>query len=450
MFMKKKLAVLLSTALLAASGSAVAAVSADQAAALGNSLTPVGAEKAGNADGTIPAWTGGLASGEDRWADPFADEQPRLVITAANAEQHADKLTPGQLAMFKKYPDTFKMNVYPTHRTAAMPDSVYQSVKENAVNAQLSDDGNGLSGLKEAIAFPVPQNGLEVIWNHMTRYRGGSIDRTFVQVPVQANGAFTPVKISEQMSWPAYLAEGFNPKKDNNILFYFVQQVKAPARLTGNVLLVHETMNQVDQPRQAWTYNAGQRRVRRAPQIAYDAPGTATDGQRTTDNLDLFNGAPDRYDWNLVGKQELYIPYNSYKLGDRNASYDDILKQGHMNPDLTRYELHRVWKVEATLKEGSRHIYAKRVFYINEDNWQASVVDHYDGRGQLWRVGEAHAFQYRNAQVPWLVAESLYDLQSGRYLVGGLTNQEGDGFAFGKQFKHKNFTPQAIRRMGKR
>lgn len=450
MFSKKLLPLVMGTALLSIGNQGFAAVSTEQAAALDGKLTPIGAERAGNVEGTIPEWTGGLATGTDRWQDPFANEQPRLTITADNANEHADKLTPGQLAMFKRYPDTFKMNVYPTHRTASMPDRVYNSIKKNAVTAQLTADGNGLNGVEEAIAFPIPKTGLEVIWNHMTRFRGGSVDRTFVQVPVQANGAFTPVKISEQMSWPSYLAGGVNAKKDDNILFYFVQQVKAPARLTGNVLLVHETMNQVDQPRQAWTYNAGQRRVRRAPQIAYDAPGTATDGQRTTDNLDLFNGAPDRYDWNLVGKQELYIPYNSYKLGDRSAKYSDILQKGHLNPELPRYELHRVWKVEATLKEGARHIYAKRVFYINEDNWQISVVDHYDGRGELWRVGEAHAFQYRNAQVPWLVAESLYDLQSGRYLVGGLTNQEGDGFAFNKQFKHKNFTPQAIRKMGKR
>ena len=283
----------------------------------------------------------------------------------------------------------------------------------------------------------------------MTRYRGGALERTFVQVPVQANGSYTAVKINEKMSWPTSLEGGADAKKDQNILFYFVQQVKAPSRLTGNVLLVHETMNQITQPRQAWTYNAGQRRVRRAPQIAYDAPGTASDGQRTTDNLDLFNGAPDRYDWNLVGKEEVYIPYNSFELADRGLKYDDILQPGHMNPEHTRYELHRVWKVEATLKEGERHIYAKRTFYIDEDTWQIAVVDHYDGRGELWRVAEAHQFQYRDANVPWLVAETLYDLQSGRYLVGSLTNEEGNGFDFTQRFKHKDFTPQAIRRLGK-
>ncbi|SIS95020.1 DUF1329 domain-containing protein [Neptunomonas antarctica] len=442
---------LLITSALAFSISSIvhAGVSVEEAARLGQDLTPIGAEKAGNSAGTIPAWSGGLSTSADRYTDPYAGEQPLFTITAKNADQYKDQLTPGQLAMLSKYADTFKMNVYPTHRSAALPQKMYSAIATNATNAELKDEGNGISGFTEVVPFPIPNDGLEVIWNHMTRYRGGSLERDFVQVPVQSNGAFTAVKINEKMAWPTYLSEAYDPKSDNNILFYFVQKVEAPARLTGNVLLVHETMNQITQPRQAWTYNAGQRRVRRAPQIAYDAPGTATDGQRTTDNLDMFNGAPDRYNWNLVGKQELYIPYNSFKLADRGLKYEDILQAGHLNPELTRYELHRVWKVEASLKEGSRHIYAKRTFYIDEDTWQAAVVDHYDGRGELWRVGEQHELQYRDANVPWTAAEMLYDLQSGRYLAGSLTNEEGIGFDFTKRFKHNDFTPQAIRRMGK-
>ena len=432
-----------------APGAALAAVSADQAAALGDTLTPLGGEKAANAAGTIPAWDGGLSGGsEGVYTDPYSADQPLFVINASNADQYKANLSEGQLALLKKYPN-FEMKVYPTHRSAKVPEKIISGTKTNATQATLTADGNGISNLVEGIPFPIPQNGLEVIWNHLTRYRGGSVERTFVQVPVQANGAYTAVKINEKMAWPGYLEEGYDPKTDNNILFYFVQQVLAPARLTGNILLVHETLDQVTQPRQAWTYNAGQRRVRLAPQIAYDAPGTATDGQRTTDNLDMFNGAPDRYDWKLVGKQELYIPYNSFKLADRELSYADILQAGHPNPELLRYELHRVWKVEATLKEDARHVYGKRTFYFDEDTWQAAIVDHSDGRGELWRVGEANELQYRNADVPWIAGEMLYDLQSGRYLAGGLTNEEGQGFLFGEVFKHNDFTPQAIRRMGR-
>lgn len=444
----KPKSLILGMALALSSSALYAAVSAEAAAKLGDTLTPMGGEMAGNAAGTIPAWTGGLSTNDDRYANPYANEKPLFTITADNMAQYQENLTPGQLALMQKYPDSYQINVYPTHRSASIPDSVVASTKENALNATLTSNGNGISNLKEGVAFPIPASGLEAIWNHMTRFRGGALERTFVQVPVQANGSFTPVKINEKMSWPTYLND--NKSDQDNILFYFVQEVQAPARLTGNVLLVHETVNQITQPRQAWTYNAGQRRVRRAPQIAYDAPGTATDGQRTTDNLDMFNGAPDRYDWKLIGKQELYIPYNNFKLADRGLEYKDILQQGHMNPELTRYELHRVWKLEATLKDGARHIYAKRTFYIDEDTWQIAVVDHYDGRGELWRVGESYHLQYRDVNVPWIAAEALYDLQSGRYLVGSLTNEEGIGFDFTQRFKYKDFTPQAIRRLGKR
>jgi len=431
---------------------ALAAVSADEAAKLGQQLTPVGAERAGNAAATIPAWSGGMNAefSGDRFVDPFAGEQPQLTISAANMAQYQAQLTPGQMAMLAKYPDSYKMAVYPTHRSAAFPQHVYDLAVKNAVNAKLVDGGNGIDGFDETLPFVIPQSGLEAIWNHVTRYRGGAVERTLVQVPVHRNGDFTPVRFYERLVWPQYLKEGFDPDKDANILSYFTQKVEAPARLTGNVLLIHETINQVKQGRQAWVYNAGQRRVRRAPQVAYDAPGTAADGLRTADNLDMYNGAPDRYDWKLVGKQELYIPYNNFKLAARDLKYGDIIQPGHLKSDLLRYELHRVWVVEATLKPGERHIYAKRTFYIDEDSWQIAVVDHYDGRGELWRVAEAYEMQFRDAKVPWIAAEALYDLQSGRYLVGSLTNEEKAGFQFGSVFSRSDFTTAAIRREGTR
>ncbi|MCF5823635.1 DUF1329 domain-containing protein, partial [Pseudomonas syringae] len=242
----------------------------------------------------------------------------------------------------------------------------------------------------------------------------------------------------------------FDPKNPGNVLFYFKQEVTAPARLAGGVLLVHETLDQVAEPRSAWLYNAGQRRVRRAPQVSYDGPGTASDGLRTSDNLDMYNGAPDRYDWKLIGKQEMYIASNSHKLDDPTLKYADIIKAGHINQDLTRYELRRVWHVTATLKEGQRHIYAKRDFFIDEDTWQAAVIDHYDGRGQLWRVAEAHSENYYDKQVPWYAVETLYDLQSGRYVALGMKNEEKKAYEFGFTAGTSDFSPNALRQEGVR
>ncbi|MCA1766975.1 MAG: DUF1329 domain-containing protein, partial [Idiomarina sp.] len=258
---------------------------------------------------------------------------------------------------------------------------------------------------------------------------------------------YTTVELKETLVFPEYLETG-RQEADDNVLFYFMQEVEAPSRLTGTVLLVHETINQVKEGRRAWIYNAGQRRVRRAPNVAYDGPGTAADGLRTSDNLDMYNGAPDKYDWELKGKEEIYIPYNNYKIMDPELNYDDIIKAGHMNQDLIRYEKHRVWVVEGTLKDGERHIYSKRTMYLDEDSWTASLVDHYDGRGELWRVGEALNTQFYNQDVPWMAAEALYDLNSGRYISLGLGNEETPYMEWDISPSRDDFSTNALRRKG--
>ncbi|NNF15777.1 MAG: DUF1329 domain-containing protein [Gammaproteobacteria bacterium] len=430
-----------------------AAISAEEAAALGgDKLTPMGAEKAGNEDGTIPEWTGGMKeppagykAGEPL-IDPFPDDQPLFTITAKNFKEYADKLSPGQIAVLKRYPDTAKMPVFKTRRTAAYPESVYKEVKAGAVTAEMVGGGNGLKNIQSDFPFPIPKSGLEVVWNHILRYRGGSLKRIYTQIPVQTNGAFSPVVFEDQITWGRVL-EGAPP----NRLFFYKQTIKAPARLEGDVLLVHENIDQVAEPRAAWIYNAGQRRVRRAPDVAYDGPGTASDGLRTADDLDLFNGAPDRYDWKLIGKQELYIPYNSYRIGDKKLKYSDIIMPGHINPDYLRYELHRVWVVEATLKPGERHIYGKRVFYVDEDQWQIAVADQYDGRGELWRVKEAHAMTHYHVKVPWSQMNSTHDLISGRLLTNGLDNElPGYSYEWNYPATEREYTPAALRRSGRK
>ncbi|MDR9750059.1 DUF1329 domain-containing protein [Pseudomonas sp. SZMC_28357] len=435
----------------------IAAVSPQEAEKLGTSLTPLGAEKAGNADGSIPAWTGGLpknagaVDSKGFLADPFANEKPLFVITAATVDKYKDKLSDGQIAMFKRYPETYKIPVYPTHRTAALPAQIYESAKRSALNVTPINDGNGLANFTgdRYYAFPIPKNGVEVIWNHITRYHGGNLRRTITQATPQSNGDFTVIRFKDEVAVPQLLGD-LQPGSDQNVLSYFKQEVTAPARLAGNVLLVHETLDQVVEPRKAWIYNAGQRRVRRAPQVAYDGVGTSSDGLRTTDNFDMFSGAPDRYDWKLVGKKEMYIPYNSYKLDSPNLKYSDVIKAGHINQDLTRYELHRVWEVVATVKPNERHVYAKRHMYIDEDTWQVALADHYDGRGQLWRVAEGHAQFYYDHQVPAYTVEALYDLIAGRYIALGMKNEEKRSFEFGIEAKAGDYTPAALRSSGVR
>lgn len=438
-------------------GSALASakISSDEAERLGgDELTPVGAERAGNADGTIPPWTGGVTElpegyePGDRLVDPYKDDKPLFTITAQNYEQYEDKLSPGQIALLKRYPETFKMPIYPTRRSARLPAEEYELIKKGATETEMVAGGNGLVNFRANVPFPIPANGLEVVWNHITRYRTGlGFQRRYTQIPVQANGAFAPVLFEEF----SLFANRMDSNPYPNRLFVFLQRILAPARLEGDVLLVHENIDQVKEPRAAWVYNAGQRRVRRAPNVAYDGPGTASDGLRTADDLDMFNGAPDRYDWTLVGKKEMYIPYNSYGLRRGDLSYKDIIQPGHMNPEHLRYELHRVWVIDSTLKEGARHVYARRTFYLDEDTWQMGIIDHYDGRGELWRVKEGHPIVHYHVGVPWLAAESLHDLVSGRYLVLGLDNEE-DGYQYDFDWigDFDDFTPSALRRAGRR
>ena len=446
-----KLLTVSALALAMGSAGAMAKVSSQEAMKIGNSLTQMGAEKAANKTGTIPAYTGGLThnEGADPFKNIFADELPLFTITAQNLDQYKANLSDGQIALFKKFPDTYKMPVYPTHRTASFPKSIYAKAKKNATTAELMDGGNGLKNFDETVPFVIPKNGVEVIWNHVSRYRGGSVERNGANIPVQRSGSYIAIKGRSQLTAPWYLKGGFDAKDDDNVLFYYTYLTKSPARLTGNVFLVHETIDQVNQPRMAWAYNAGQRRVRRAPQVAYDAPAAASEGMATTDQVDMFNGAPDRYNWTLIGKKEMYIPYNAYKLADRNSKYSDIVNKEHINQEYTRYELHRVWQVEATLKEGARHVYGKRTLYLDEDSWQVALADHYDNRGQLWRTAEGHALQFVNANTPWYVSSTNYDLVSGRYLVK-LSNEERNAFVFDKKVKRKDFTSAAIRRQGKR
>lgn len=451
--MKKRIFTTSALVLAMFSSGAIAKVSNEEAAKLGSTLTQVGALASGNKAGTIPAYTGGLKA--DPSADPFNNavankfsaESPLFTITAKNLEKYKENLSDGQIAMFKKYPETYEMPVYQTQRTAAFPKSVYKKSKANATSTELVAGGNGLKSFDETMPFAIPKNGMEVIWNHITRYRGGSIERNGAQLNVQENGQYVPVKINAIFTVPNYLKDGYDKSKDENVLFYYMQKIKEPARLSGNVLLVHETIDQVLQPRLAWSYNAGQRRVRRAPQVAYDAPAQASGGLRTSDQIDMYNGAPDKYNWKLVGKKELYIPYNAYKLSDTKAKYKDIVKPGHIDQSYTRYELHRVWQVEATLKEGERHVYGKRTFFIDEDSWQVAIADQYDTRGKLWRLAEGHPIQFINANTPWYGALFSYDLQSGRY-VAELNNEEENSFVFNKSVKHKHFTASALRRSG--
>lgn len=437
----------------------MAKVSPEEAAKLKTDLTPFGAERSGNAEGTIPAWDGGIKEPPEglgykgpgyRHPDPYANDKVLFSITAKNVEQYADKLIEGQKALLKKYPDTYRIDVYPTHRPHAMPEWIYENTFKNATRAELIPDQMGLIGAYGGIAFPIPKNGEEVIWNHLTRWRHPNADYLYSGYMVQSNGDVLTTSGGRDYEKIPYFIQDQNIEEWNGDYFYLFCAYSLPARRQGEVLVIREPMNATISPRKAWQYLVGQRRVRRAPTIAYDTPNPGFSGQITYDDAYMFNGGVDRYNWKLVGKKEMIVPYNCYKADQQVVDLKKIYTVGHVSPDYLRWELHRVWIVEANLKPGKRHIYAKRVFLLDEDSWQALLNDHYDGRGSLWKTNLGVTLN--DYALPGVVLRNQvhYDLHKTVYCLNWCQTEypkitydvppEEDSF----------YTPEQVRRMGRR
>lgn len=411
----------------------------------------MGAEQAGNADGSIPAWTGGITSAPASYREgehetnPFPDDQPLYKIDAGNAADYIDILSPGQLALLARYPDTWYLNVYPSRRSAAFPDFVYTAIADNASNAKLIEQGlGGVEHSRVSSPFPLPRSGVEVVWNHNLRFRALRLRRMDGSAVVTRGGRYTLILSRQDWGFPYGLPhETAFTKRYPNVLLAVKSKVIEPSLRSGDGTLVFETINQTDDPRKTWVYPRSARRVIRAPSYGYEIPSPNTDGLRTIDDFGLYNGSPDRYDWNLLGKQELLIPYNSYGLHGAGVDASDIVLTGHINPEHARYELHRVWVVEGLLRDDRRHVYGRRVFYLDEDSWQIAVADSYDRDGNLWRVNEAHAINYYTVPVLWSTLEVYHDLESKRVLVNGLDNQQNP-YDFQRTADPREFSPNAL------
>ena len=431
----------------------------ENSAKLGKELTPFGAIKAGNAAGTIPSWQGGLTpekipssyQGEGQHhPSPFPKDNPLFVIDAKNYTQYSEQLSAGVIEMLRKYPDTFRLPIYESRRTHSAPKWVEENTFNNATTAELVSDGAGVANAYGGIPFPIADSATEILWNHILRWRGGYIVRDSSEAAIRADGRYSLTTSHVEADF-LYYQKGGSFEKMNNTIFYYLAQTTSPPRLAGGATLIHEKMDQKKEARQAWLYSAGLRRVRRAPNLAFDAPIDGSGGLRTTDDTDMYNGSPERYHWDIVGKKELYIPYNNYELGSNKHKYKDILTPGHVNPELTRWELHRVWVIEGNLKEGERHIYSRRTFYLDEDSWSIALADQYDGRGQLWRVSIAFLKNYYEVPTTWTALDAFHDLQAKQYHVQFLDNEEEKTLSFNTSSPASSrFQPSSLRRLGKR
>lgn len=437
----------IATAVVAAIGTlaAQAAVTPEEARALGTTLTAVGAEKAGNKDGSIPAYNGGLTTppagykaGDGIRPNPFAGEKPKFSIDAKNMAQYAGSLTEGTKALLQKYP-TYRVDVYPTHRSVAFPKYVTDNTVKNAVKAKTLNEGRSIEGAHAGFPFPIPKTGNEAMWNHLVRFNGPAYEAKYRNLNVDASGrvalATEGLSVQEYPFWDA-------GKTGADTYWRLKLTYTGPARRAGEALLLVDPLDIGTKDRRAWSYLPGQRRVKVAPDLAHDTPNPGTAGATTFDDTFIFNGSMERYDFKLVGKKEMIVPYNAY-AAVYGAKQDELLKPNHLNPDFVRWELHRVWVVEATLKEGKRHVYSKRTFYLDEDSWAALASDEYDARGQLWRAGFAYMTPSYDVPAPYTDMFGHYDLVSRVYSLTGFIAETG-GMRQVKALPEREWTADAL------
>lgn len=428
---------------------AQAAVTPEEAAQLKTALTPLGAEKAGNKDGAIPAWTGGDAKPTPGFVnggkrpDPFAGEKPLFTITAQNMDKYADKLSEGIKAMLKKYPDTYHLDVYPTHRTAAAPQWVYDNTFVNATKAKIVNGSAGPQpeGAYGGTPFPIPKTGAEVMWNHLLRWRGASWHFNVNQILISADGTQTvTVDGLGDQQMPYYFQEG--APKDYSGDYWLVRLVDAgPPLRAGEAILGRENMD--EEKTRAWVYLTGQRRVRKLPNACCDTPTPSTAGVMTFDELEVFTARLERFNWNLIGKQELYIPYNSNRFMQAPAS-SDVLGVHHLKPDAVRWELHRVWVVEATLAEGQRHQYPKARYYIDEDSWIAVLGDRWDADNHLSKVLWAVPIDMPDVPAQVTTSFGFYDLMSSTWFAANIYAGKAEQYKIMPRYEDTVFTPEAL------
>ena len=438
-------------------GTALAAATAEELAELGATRTCVGAVKAGNAEGTIPEWSGkwlgvpphvNFEGTGNHPVDPYPEDKPLFVITAQNMAEHADKLSAGQKALFEKYPDSFQMPIYESRRDFRFPDSVCEATRRNAEDAKLVSEGEGVEATTGGILFPFPKTGLELLWtSSFFTYRPWTEEMVYDNAYVLNDGNINWGRVKSRNLAP-HLKTGVMGETQGKSSFYLNETV-LPERDRGEINTGIEFWNHTTDPRQSWRYDPGTRRVRQSPEYGFDMSFPGTGGSITVDEVRIFNGSPQRYDWNIVGKQEMYIPYNTYRVHSPDISYEDLLTPGHANPEHMRYELHRVWVLEATLKDGYRHIYGKRHMYVDEDTLFMVMGDNYDARGSLWRTSMVNYFYAYEAQT-WQAGVGFYhDLQAGSYQAFNLINEQPKGYTLNVgDLSERDFGPQAARRAG--
>ena len=416
--------------------------------------TPTGAIKEGNRAGTIPAWTGGITKPPRGYqkgkhhVDPFAKDKVLFTISAANVEKYKKNLTAMHYNMIKRYPRTYKMNIYKSRRSCSLPQSVYRAIEKNAKTARLTNGGSGVEGATIATPFPNSKNPVELYWNHNFSYQGlAHSDRVF-SAAVYPNGSYVPIiKKQKKLFYYANPKTAKSRMAKNDHFEWFAEFV-APPRVAGQMFSFTNTIDQVKEFRRGFVYNVERRRTARVPgsSAAYDSPMGSYGGLRISDDLFLYNGSPDKYNWKLVGKKEIYIPYNVYQA--TSVPSKKLIQARHLNQQFIRYELHRVWVIEATLKKGERHLYPRRVFYADEDSGIFTATDIYDKSNKLFRGQVGFIKNYYEEPACLQDFDVIYYFDQDYYLVDNVKNDFAPTNISAK-VKEKEFGAQTLRRIAR-
>jgi hypothetical protein len=426
-------------------------------------FTPSGAIKEANADGSIPAWEGAAAPlpgyewgklRRDHWK--YKDDKPLFSIDAASADKYAEKLSPGQVAMLKQTKG-YRMDVYPSRRTCGVPDFVAANTRKNVGAAKVAADG---WSLKEATVpgypFPVPSSGVEAMWNSKMRYRGVGIDykKTITAVSPRRGSSEWIRADSEQSLFIPSGAKGAQPLSSfPPVEFYVYFAYTAPAALAGQALAITQYLDQAEN--ETFYYFPGQRRVRRMPTYSHDSPQIGMENQYTLDEPNVFNGALDRFDWKLVGKKEMIVPYNAFGAHDFKARFEDVAGSDFIAPGHRRYELHRVWVIDATVKAGMRHSAPKRTIYLDEDSWAPVMMVDYDGQGKIAKLREGFVIPVFETGSCDGMAMVQYNVAEGRYVFDTHTVGTGADLRWftepnGPRFKSGFYTADNLRAISER
>jgi|TARA_Y100000816_G_scaffold292524_1_gene288337 hypothetical protein len=377
------------------------------------------------------------------YPDPFSDDEIIFTIDKENYMEFTENLlTPGQVEMFKLYPDSFKMNIYPSRRSCSVPPEVIQLTKSNAV---LTHEGEGIDGVIGSIPFPNPKEALHHLWNHILRYRGVNIYGSSPFYIVNQDGSINYGK------GEAVAINFWNPFLQSNqgLQGMIMSKVTHPPRLADASLLVIESLNAFETPRRAWVYNPGTRRVRRAPDIAYDYKPSSNQGLTTTDQFDGFNGAKDRYEWSLIGTQQRLMPYNAYKFHE--TVMEELLTPFHVNQDYLRYELVNVNVVQASLKKDKRHILPHRTMYFDLDSHNMLVEETFDDEKNIIAYREFPLINFYDQPMCLSIHAATYDFASRRYQLSSVRSIDLDKIEWRLETPHdeKMFTPEGLKRFAR-